>query len=234
MNYAASTAEIIPEQGLDFSDTVTVLIIDDNHVDRRRLRRLMDTTNLPVSIDDTPSLAGLGEKLDGRSYDLVFIDYRLPEGNGLDALDMIKRHPAQQGVATIMVAGDAQAAVAVSALKSGCDDYVAKYALSREALHHSVYNALHSAAIRQSALLDIDLRQTGFEARKGASGMCFEEMRPILARMLRQIRFVGRGQALSDAAKAQMLSELEGSCVRLWEFFRKTDEGQPRWKPAIH
>lgn len=234
MNYAASTAEIIPEQGLDFSDTVTVLIIDDNHVDRRRLRRLMDTTNLPACIDDTPSLAGLGQKLDERSYDLVFIDYRLPEGNGLEALDMIKRHPAQQGVATIMVAGDAQPAVADLALRSGCDDYVAKYALSPEALHQTVYNALHSATIRQSAVLGIDPQRTGHEASPDHSGMGFDEMRPILARMLRQLRFVAQGEALSDAEKAQMLSELEGSCVRLWEAFEKADEGQPRWKPAIH
>lgn len=234
MNNAASSAEVSPDSGLDLSETVSVLIVDDNHVDRQRLRRLTDTLNLPVSIEDTASLAGLKTKLDERSYDLVFIDYRLPEGDGLDALDMIKLHPANKGVATIMVAGDAQAAIAVSALKSGCDDYVAKDALDPEALHHAVYNALHNAAVKQSNALGVDLHKTTYEVLQGVSDTCFNEMRPILARMLRQIRFVGRGDALPNGERAQMLNELEGSCVRLWDFFQEMDNYKAKWKPVVH
>jgi PleD family two-component response regulator len=58
---------------------------------------------------------------------------------------MIKHHKNNQDAAKIMISGNTQASVAVSALKRGCSDYVSKKELTPELFQKSVYDALKKA-----------------------------------------------------------------------------------------
>ena len=112
---------------------IKALILDDNAVDRQRIKRLCRQAELDMTFTEVGTIAEFASKIDSGSYELFFIDYRLVQGDGLIALEMLKRHPRQKTSASIMVAGESQIQVAVDAMKSGCADFLLKDA-SREVL----------------------------------------------------------------------------------------------------
>jgi CheY-like chemotaxis protein len=121
---------------------IRTLVLDDSAYDRTRIRRLGARLDLPMEFAEAESVRGLGPLLDRQSYDLILVDYEMPEADGLQALDLIRGHAAQGNAATIMISGHAGTRVAVSALKRGCQDFIPKADMSREVLRPAILQAL--------------------------------------------------------------------------------------------
>lgn len=104
-----------------------VLIIDDDPLIREIL-----TENVR-DLDHTPfSAATLGEGrniLETETIELLFLDIRLPDGDGLEHLNEMRRHPPEPEVIIITGVGDADSAEL--AIRSGAWDYLQK-PLSRQ------------------------------------------------------------------------------------------------------
>lgn len=66
-------------------------------------------------------------------FDIILTDYRLPDGNGIDLLNTIKRHSPETVV--ILMTGYADIKIAVNAIKMGAFEYVAKPINPDEILH---------------------------------------------------------------------------------------------------
>lgn len=118
------------------------LILDDSNFDRKRLRRLARHTRVPIEVKDCASLIAFQKYLDSDVYDVVFIDYLLPEGDGLEALRILKDHPKNAKAAPILIAGDLDADVVASAFKQGCADYLAKRNVDSRSLRHSILSSV--------------------------------------------------------------------------------------------
>ena len=102
-----------------------ILLVEDN-ADHRDLMSLA-----LIGHDSTWEVkwVGSGEEalrllLGGEVFDLVFLDYSLPQGDGLWFLGEIRRGEASPPV--VMVTGRGDEGVAVEALKGGAYDYVVK------------------------------------------------------------------------------------------------------------
>lgn len=67
---------------------------------------------------------------DKDTFDLIFLDYHLPDGNGTQVLDAIQLHPRNQHAATIVATGGVEAEIAINAIKNGCSDLLMKADLS--------------------------------------------------------------------------------------------------------
>ena len=108
------------------------------------------------------------------------VDYSLGKDDGFHALDMIKQHKKNRDAAKIMISGNTQASIAVSALKRGCSDYVSKKELTAELFQQSVYDALTKVRpdivqnnltvqeVLRQALLDGDLQDVMRESVRSA------------------------------------------------------------------
>ena len=202
-----------------FPDRRKALIIDDNEIDRRRLKSFCDKSGLTLEFTDADSLAEMRVALDAAEFDPIFIDYRLDDGDGLRALELIKRHPKNCFAATIMIAGIAQTTVAVAALKAGCSDYILKDSLDPAWLHRAVVNAIEKSQLRRGMDASEQVRQTMQIALQGFTQEFAQELKPMLSKMLRLVRGM-RGAGDSDiiAVPARRFGELEETCERLWEF----------------
>ncbi len=99
-----------------------VLIIDDDQMMCQLLTQAVEREGHDVSSAFTLD-AGLGKARTG-SFDVVFLDVRLPDGSGLHALPEIRESPSVPEV--IIITGEGDPDGAELAVKSGAWDYIQK------------------------------------------------------------------------------------------------------------
>src|ERR1700761_2007510 len=106
-----------------------VLYVEDNEQDAdltcRRLARLAPE----IAIATVHTLADARERLAGEEAagalpDVLLVDVRLPDGNGLELLGEVRLRGLP--IAVVMLTGSGDEALVVTALRSGADDYVVK------------------------------------------------------------------------------------------------------------
>lgn len=104
-------------------DPPVVLVVDDEAVFRDRLCRAFKERGWEAHHSD----GGAEQTLDlaGRiSPDLVLLDLRMPEGNGLDLIERIKA--LDSTIAVVVLTGYGSIPTAMQALKLGADHYLTK------------------------------------------------------------------------------------------------------------
>lgn len=111
-----------------------ILILDDNRFDQNRIKRDCQKTGLPVRSWTALDISEFEQALDQRAFDVVFIDYLLPHGNGLHAQRLVQNHPMNFGAAIVMISSEMRTDIAVASMKSGSLDCLDKDALSIEKL----------------------------------------------------------------------------------------------------
>lgn len=197
------------------------LILDDSEVDRSRIRRISRQADLELDFVQSDSIEDFARKLDGPAFDIVFLDYRLVQGDGLIALEMLRRHPTQKNAAAIMIAGEAQIQVAIDALKNGCNDFIVKENLGPNLLYKSVSNALENKALRSALTSEEENRLRMQASLSRFAQSCGAEMRSILSSMLRHSRAMRRKASGGAVLEAEDLGAMEKSCERLWDFLEE-------------
>lgn len=99
---------------------IRVLCVEDDEVDRMALERKVRGAGLPYDLEIAGSIGKALELLEKKSYDVVLLDYILPDGTGLELLKKIRDIPV------IFITGSVDVKVAVQALKEGAYDYLMK------------------------------------------------------------------------------------------------------------
>jgi DNA-binding response OmpR family regulator len=129
-----------------------VLVVDDDVASGEILEFLLKRDGHLV--DTVRSVRGMHHALAGNHYDLILLDVRLPDGNGVEELRSLR---IDSDVPIIMVSGQDTTIDRVLGLESGADDYVVKPFEGRELLArvHSVLRrarALHRMERRPKVL----------------------------------------------------------------------------------
>ena len=125
---------------------INALILDDSKFDRRRICRISRDMGLPIRLDEVATITALRDILDEERFDVIFIDYRLTEGDGLQALTLVQDHPAHVHCPTIMLTGGDDPDIALRARQMGCSDYLTKAQLTAQGLRRAVLAAIDKAA----------------------------------------------------------------------------------------
>jgi DNA-binding NtrC family response regulator len=103
-------------------DNPRVLVIDDEEVMLQSCRRILDRKGLRVDTE-IDGLRGRDRALAGK-HDLVILDLRMPQVDGLDLLDELRK--ARPDVEVIIITGYSSIDSAVKAVKLGAFDYLPK------------------------------------------------------------------------------------------------------------
>ncbi len=125
-----------------------VLLIDDDVVDRKMVTRMLKQAWETVQISeagDAETAYRLINQGDAE-YDCIFIDYFLPDENGLEIIKNLTAQSKYAFTPVILLTGQKDERLAVQAIRSGAVDYVVKGTLSAEELYQIVRSALRFAA----------------------------------------------------------------------------------------
>lgn len=136
-----------------------ILLVDDDAVDRMAICRALDRADLAVEVTEVNSAEEAIAHLSDFSYDCVFLDYRLPEQDGLSLIRQWRAEGVTIPLVVLTGQGDEQ--IAVDLMKAGASDYLVKTRVSPDRLALLLRNAMrvYEAERREASAL-AQLQQT--------------------------------------------------------------------------
>lgn len=147
-----------------------LLLVDDDEVDRARVRRLLDPAYDVVEAA-TAAAARVAAGSDG-PFDLVLLDVRLPDTDGVELLPAF----AAAELPVVMLTGVEETEVVVEAMQGGAQDYLAKGRMTAESLERSVRRAVETAGLRRAVVEQAAaLERKNREVRELASALTLAE-----------------------------------------------------------
>ena len=104
----------------------SILVVDDTPMNHVVIRELLKPTKLKIST--ARSGAECLEKQHKKKYDLIFLDYRMPEMDGIETLEAMKKDLDSPNIDTPVVVLTANAITGAKEnfMKEGFDDYLSK------------------------------------------------------------------------------------------------------------
>ena len=211
-----------------------VLIVDDDDVDRERIRRYFKKASLAYESVDAESGKHALQLLENESFDLILLDYQLGDMTGFDLLLEIQQRGGGE-IPVIMITGGGDEMLAVEAMQQGVADYVPKRSLSADTLRLATKNALRMGAVERQlqAAQERLVRLSMFDELTGLPNrsLFFDRMEQFIARAERQ--GAGFSLLMIDLNLFKHINDYHGHATgdrvleaigdRLTEIARKTD-----------
>ncbi|MGM0452242.1 MAG: sensor domain-containing diguanylate cyclase [Thermodesulfobacteriota bacterium] len=149
-----------------------VLSVEDSDFDFKILSRFLQKDVNPYQIERAQTIQAAFGYIERGHFDLILLDYRLPDGTGLDFLNRMHLSGLELPVVVITARGDEF--VATEVFRAGAYDYLPKEKLSRQKLVAVIANAREKflmsnetrTAMKKMAELTIKDELTGLYNRR--------------------------------------------------------------------
>jgi len=173
--------------------TTTVLLVDDHELIRHGLRRAFERDPDFEVVGEAGSVAEALAVIRAMSPEVVIMDVRLPDGNGLDAVKKLRAAGENMGIVVLtMYAGDDQL---FAALEAGASSFVNKDSPAEEVLAAARHAAASPGSFSAADLADAMRR------KMAPSG-------PALSPREKEVlKLLADGLAVSGIAKTLFISE---------------------------
>lgn len=123
-----------------------ILVIDDDRGDAKLLDRALRDSGLPCGVHHASSVETALERYGTARLDLIFLDYLLPDADGLINVTVLQHHWPEAAIAVVTGQGDEVIAAAV--IKAGAIDYIPKRNISAASVRRLVQNGLEVTQLR--------------------------------------------------------------------------------------
>ena len=154
-----------------------ILILEDDLIVRKNLEQQLRQRHYEVVAVTT--LAAAQEQLAQETFDLMFVDVRLPDGEGPDLLQTVKLRPQRPLV--VFITGFGSVDSAVDCMKNGAFDYLIK-PFSTDQIEITLKKAEEfTQLLKVNRLLNQEDEQTGYELLGQSAIM--ENLRTLLRRV---------------------------------------------------
>ena len=104
----------------------TVLVADDSRIMRNIVKNTFADLKIPCQYLEAGDGKKAFELLQANKVDLVFLDWNMPEMDGIEFLAKARAIPAYQELPIVMVTSEAAKYHVVEALQAGATDYIVK------------------------------------------------------------------------------------------------------------
>jgi PAS domain S-box-containing protein len=108
---------------------IRVLLVEDSRDDAWLVQRHLERGGFAPDILRVEDASGVRGALQGGRWDLVVVDYSMPELSGLDAVRLVRQHCSS--LPCLLVSGTVGEHLAVEAMRIGANDYLMKGNLTR-------------------------------------------------------------------------------------------------------
>ena len=133
------------------------LVVDDDEIDRMTVRRSLTKAGFNLEIEEACDAEHAIQLVTEQSFDFGFLDYMLPDSDGLTLLKELRCKGFTQPIVVLTGQGDEQ--VAVDLMKAGASDYISKSTVEPQRLRKTVTTSLRIyRAERQTEKVEAKLR----------------------------------------------------------------------------
>ncbi|ABG42047.1 response regulator receiver modulated diguanylate cyclase/phosphodiesterase [Paraglaciecola sp. T6c] len=127
-----------------------VLIVDDDAVDRRVVRRTLSASGDTYhEVQEASSVAEGLELLDGNQFDVILLDCRMPEVDGIEMVTDMHAKPDMGNTAVVMISASDDPALALQCIEAGAQDYISKNEITLAKLERAILHANKRFEIEQ-------------------------------------------------------------------------------------
>ena len=186
-----------------------VLIIDDTQSDHDIATSCLEASGGNYIFHHAYSAAEGLRMYHERAVDCVLLDYRMPDQDGLAVLGQL----TGTAVPVIMMTGDGNEYVAVTAMKLGSQDYIPKKALSASALKRAVERAVErTEMVTRMEKYRAELERSNHDLEQFANIMAHDLKSPLRA-ITQHLGLVNKRQpeALDEKSKRSIAFAVEGA-----------------------
>lgn len=119
---------------------IKVLLVEDDSASAEIVEALLDQDSGIFEVEWVMSLKDGLSKLSANFFDLVLLDFGLPDSDGLDTFLRLQKHSPTVAIIPLTATGDES--LALKAIQLGAQDYLFKGAISRQLLTKSMRYAV--------------------------------------------------------------------------------------------
>jgi signal transduction histidine kinase len=141
----------------DQTQSLRILLVDDDEVDRRAVVRLLRKAGIQADVEEQSDRAGALSAAQAGQFDCTLLDYRLPGTDGVALLGDLRAAGMTTPVVALTGHGDQE--VAVELMKAGAADYLNKNALTPERLERSLRYAMALHRVEEDRRLLLEREQ---------------------------------------------------------------------------
>jgi len=131
---------------LNLDQQVSILSIEDRDEDFSTIQQILNKHE-QLRLNRVKSIQGAFDLLEKDHFDLIFLDYLLPDGTGLEFLEKVNTKGLETPV--VVITGQGDELIASRIIQAGAYDYLPKNKASDKALLRIIANALEKASLKR-------------------------------------------------------------------------------------
>jgi two-component system, cell cycle response regulator len=131
---------------LNLDQQVSILSIEDRDEDFSAIQQILHKHD-QLQLNRVRSIQEAFDLLEEDRFDLIFLDYLLPDGTGLEFLEKINSKGLETPV--VVITGQGDELIASRIIQAGAYDYLPKAKASDKALLRIISNALEKASLKR-------------------------------------------------------------------------------------
>ena len=135
-------------------DPLKLLLMDDNTFDRKTITRMARKSRFSLTMIEATSIADAEKKIQSEKPDLVYLDYRVPDGDGISFSARLTKQMNGSAPPVVIITGEGDERTAIRSIRCGVTDYLSKDNLSVELFDGSIERCLAARPVQRTNLAE--------------------------------------------------------------------------------
>jgi two-component system cell cycle response regulator len=131
---------------INLHQNLNILSVEDSDADFELIKAILDDQE-DVHVSKAPTISEAMEAIGQRSFDLILLDYILPDGDGLDFFRSL--HEKGADIPVIVITAQGNELIASQVIQEGAYDYLPKDMISAASLMRSISNTLEKVRLKR-------------------------------------------------------------------------------------